>query len=184
VLEPPRYGRDVALRGHLANAAVRVIRDVQISPAIDRNSGKTGKRRRDRRSAIPAETISAIAHHGDDRACRRHLADPVVAGIGDEQVPRGIHGDGNRAIQLGRGRRPTIAAITGRTIARHGADDPPRCGFANSIIADIGKEKVSQRIHGDTLRNVPASRIAELGGRRRAAIAAKTTRAVTSCCSG
>ena len=51
-----------------------------------------------------------------------HFADDVVARVGDEQVARGVDGEVDGAVQLGGGRGPVVAAVTGGAVAGDGDD--------------------------------------------------------------
>ena len=46
----------------------------------------------------------------------------VVVGVGDEQVARGVDGDAVGDVQLGGGRGPVVAAVTGGAVAGDGDD--------------------------------------------------------------
>ena len=52
-----------------------------------------------------------------------HLADPVVAGVGDEEVPGGVHRDTGGVAQFGGGGLTVIAAVARRAVAGDGGDD-------------------------------------------------------------
>ena len=72
---------------------------------------------------VAAVTGGAVAGDGDDVAGRLdHLADHVVASVGDEQVARGVDGEAAGAVQLGGGRGPVVAAVTGGAVAGDGDD--------------------------------------------------------------
>ena len=71
----------------------------------------------------PAVTGFAVAGDGDDVAGRLdHLADHVVAGVGEEHVAGGVDGEAAGAVQLGGGRGPVVAAVTGGAVAGDGDD--------------------------------------------------------------
>jgi hypothetical protein len=72
--------------------------------------------------AVAAEARGAVAGNGADGARRRHLADDVVAEIGDEDVAAGIDRHPGGDIELGAGGGPAVAAEAGGPVTGEGAD--------------------------------------------------------------
>ena len=69
-------------------------------------------------SVVVVASVTTTVRAGSD-----DLADPAVVGIGDEQVPRGIHGRAVRIVQRGGGGRPAVATETIAAVAGDGGDD-------------------------------------------------------------
>ena len=51
-----------------------------------------------------------------------HLADHVVAAVGDEEIPGGVHRDARGVIQFGGGGLTVIAAVACGAVAGDGGD--------------------------------------------------------------
>ena len=105
---------------------------------------------------------AGVAGDGDDVTGRLdNLADHVIAGVGDEQVARGVYSDTIGVVQLSGGRRPTVAAVTARTIAGvetvagDGDDVAGRLdNLADHVVLIVGDEHVARGVHSDTIGGV------------------------------
>ena len=102
------------------------------------------------------------------------LADAVVAGVGDEQIARSIHGDTLRIVEVGGGSRAAVSAETAVVAPVNSVATPAtvvmitvRGDLADAGVAAVGDEQVAGSVHRDTLR------IVELGGSGGAAVAAE-----------
>ena len=74
-------------------------------------------------AAVAAVTRGSIAGDGGDHAGGAvHLANPVVARVGDEDVPGGVHRHAAGDVELGSGGRAAVAAVTSGSVAGHGGD--------------------------------------------------------------
>ena len=117
-------GDDVAGRlDHLADHVVATVGDEQVARGVDGEAAGAVQLGGGRGSVVAAVTGGAVAGDGDDVAGRLdHLADHVVVRVGDEQVARGVDGEADGAVQLGGGRGPVVAAVTGGAVAGDGDD--------------------------------------------------------------
>ena len=52
--------------------------------------------------AAVAAAVPVSGDRGDHARGEIHLADDVVAAVGDEEVPRGVHRNARRVVELGR----------------------------------------------------------------------------------
>ena len=110
-------------RRDLADHVVVTVGDEQVARGIDGDAAGVVQLGGGRGSVVAAVTGGAVAGDGDDVAGRLdHLADHVVADVGDEQVARGVDGDADGVVQLGGGRGPVVAAVTGGAVAGDGDD--------------------------------------------------------------
>ena len=114
--------------------------------------------------AVPSPAmVIDVAGRRDD------LADSVVVLVGDEQVARGVDGDGVGAIQLGGGREPAVAAVAGCAVAGHGDDVAGRLDdLADHVVVAVDDEQVARGIDGEAPGTI------QLGGGRRAVVARVT----------
>ncbi len=110
-------------RDYLADHVVRVVGEEHVAGGVDGEAAGAVDLGVDRGSVVALVTRGAVAGDSDDVAGRLdHLADSVVARVGDEQVARGVDGDAVGAIQLSLGRGPIVAAVTGFAVAGDGDD--------------------------------------------------------------
>jgi len=84
--------------------------------------------------------------HGQGQAVGADPADAVVVGVGDEKGARGVEVDPLRKVELGRRRRPPVAAVA-RVLEPSGqdGDDAGRVDAANSVA--VTAEKVAGGVH-------------------------------------
>src|SRR2546428_2509117 len=94
------------------------------------------------------------------------LANSVVTLVRDVQIAARIQRDPVWVVETRARRRTAIAREGGAAIARHGGDDPRRCGDpANSVVALVRDVDIAARIHRNTVW------VVEARARRRTAIA-------------
>src|SRR5206468_2761182 len=162
-------GRDGAPRGDLADAAVSLVRDVEVAGGIEGYANGYVELRGGRGTAVAREVRAAAAGVGRDRAPGGDLADAVVAVVGDVEVAGEIesHAGGGAELRSGRG-----AAVPGEgPRARAGVG---RDGAAGGDLADaiaIRDVEVAGGIEGHAMGGV------ELRGGRGAAVAREATAA-------
>src|SRR5205814_1133003 len=91
----------------------------------------------------------------------------------DVQVAARLQGDPVWVVKTRASRRTAIAREGGAAIARHGGDDPRRCGDpANSVVALVRDVDIAARIQRDTVW------VVEARARRRTAIAREAGAAI------
>ena len=118
-------------------------------------------------TAVAAKVCRAVARDGEDHAVGCDLADPVVAGIGDEDVAEGVYHDALRMVELGLGGRTAVAteACVPGLAARVIDDDAVGADLADPVVVGIGDEDedvaLGVHLHRDTFRMVELG----LGGR-------------------
>ena len=172
------------VRGQQADDAVAVVGDGQVPGRVHRHAARVLQLRRRARAAVAAESASAVAGHGVDvaggawpgrRTCPRpgrHDAGPVVAVVGDGQVPGRVHRDVLREAEAGLGGRAAVAAEALRPVSGHRVDVARRHGLAierargdgdhpDAAKAWVGEHQVPVRVHPHAT-DVPAQR--GLGG--------------------
>ena len=86
----PGYGGDRAIRGHLADAVVPAIGDIEAARGIQGDAARRVEAGVDGGSAVARVTSAPVAGHRADDAVGRHLADAVVPAIGDVDVAGGV----------------------------------------------------------------------------------------------
>ena len=153
---------------HLAHAIVGGIGDVKISGRVDRDTRRVVELRGGGRAVVAAVASGSAAGHGRDYPRGKvHFADTIVAGIGDEEVTRGVYGDICGAVEPGGGGLAAVAAIAGNSVAGDGGDHA-RGGvdFADAVVAGIGDKDIAGGVHGNPLRQI------ERGGGGRTVVAA------------
>ena len=95
------------------------------------------------------------------------LADAVIVGVGDEEVPAGVHARRHRAVQLGGGGRAAVAAVARGSVAGDGGDHAGSAiHLADAVVVSVGDEEVPGRVHRHALRG------RQLGGGGLAAVPA------------
>ena len=89
--------------------------------------------------------VPAVPHCGDVCARGRELLDPVVAGVGDVDVVRGIRGDALRAGEL---------AVAGARASPLAGVCARRGELLDPVVGGVGDVDVARGIRGDALRAV------------------------------
>ncbi len=137
-------------RRDLADHVVGRARDEQVARRIngDAEWAQFGVRRR---SAVAAVAGRAVAGDGEDVAGRLdHLADSVVAVVGNKYVAHGVNGNAVVKIQLGVSRGSVVAAVTGDAVAGDGDDVACRLDYlADRGLAGVGDEEVARGVDGN-----------------------------------
>src|SRR5579871_381221 len=111
-------------------------------------------------AAIAEESWIAVSHDGVDDAVGGDLADAVVAGVGDVDVPVGIDCDalGNAQQPIDGGASVVIlagsAAQAGLAGAGKGGDDAVRSDHADAVIGGVGDVQIAGGVDGQALRGV------------------------------
>ena len=161
-------------RGHHPDAAARPVGDHQVARAVHRHPGGALELSSGSRPTVPQGPMSAIAGHGVDVAgghclpvehagAGRHHPDPMVSGVGDQQVARTVHRHAAGAPELGRGGRAAVPGEPGRAIARDGIDvtggHRPAVEHAGArrhhpdpAVAGVGDQQVARTVHRHALR--------------------------------
>ena len=114
-------GGNGAVGVDLAHAPAE-IGHVEAACGVHGQAERVPQLRVDGRAAIAGVTRQAIAREGGDQAAGRHLADDVVAGVGDVEIAGGIHRHSLGRRDLGVGGRPAISRITRRAVTGDGED--------------------------------------------------------------
>ena len=139
-------GGNVAFRRHLADTAVRPLRDVQVSNGVHRDAVRHGDESVGGGTSISQVTAPIGSRGGADDAIEINFSNPVVQILGNKQIARGIDRQGRRPAQLGAGGRAAISRESGGTIARNGGDHTGRRHFANTGIAVVGDIEIAGSI--------------------------------------
>ncbi|MFN7933875.1 MAG: hypothetical protein U0R19_11130 [Bryobacteraceae bacterium] len=77
------------------------------------------------------------ARHGHDNTCGRYAADASISGIGDVEVPGGIHGDAPGTPERSGECTSAISGKPRATIARHGDDGANRSNFSDTVVGRL-----------------------------------------------
>src|SRR5439155_1535808 len=97
---------------HLAEPVVERIGEEQVARRVHRHFVGVVERGGGGRATIAAETRGAVARDGDDVAGGLdHLADAVVAGVGEEQVARRVQRHARGVVDRGGGGRAIVSAV-------------------------------------------------------------------------
>ena len=123
-------------------------------------------------TAVTAETSRTVPRNGGNCTLRRHLADPAVLIIANEDIAQCIHCNPRSSIQLSQGRRTTVTTETSRTASRNGSDRTLRRHLADSAVANIGNEDIPRCVHCNP------DRLRKLSRCRWSAVPAETSRTV------
>ena len=142
---------------HLADAVVVPIGDVQVAQTVRRHAGGAVQLRRNGRAAVPAEAARPVARHRGDHPRSVHLADAVVARIGDVQVARAVQRHATGSVQLRRHSRAAVPAEAER-LARHRGDHPRGVHLADAAVAIIGDVQVARAVHRHALGGAQSRR--------------------------
>ncbi len=109
------------------------IRDVQIPGGIDGDACSDYATARWWRAVVPAVALSPVSRDCGDHPVR-DLANAIVAGIRNVQIPGGIDGDASGVTQLRAGGRAVVPAVARSPVSRDCGDHPVR-DLANAIVA-------------------------------------------------
>ncbi len=101
----------------------------------------------DRRAIVSGESRISSARDGIDGAIRRDTADHGIALVGDVHVSLRVQRDACGEVEFRAGRGSPIAAISGNTRARVGADNSRSIYLSNSIVAFIGDIQIPAGVH-------------------------------------
>jgi len=131
------HRRDHARRGgHLPDAGVAKVGDVEISIRIERNAARLRELRRSGRPAV-AEGRTAAGVGRDDARRRGHLPHAVVGLVGDVDVPGRVHRNAARVEDACGGCRCTVTEVAAGSVAGDGADcADQRCAGAKDRSRD------------------------------------------------
>ena len=156
----------------MANRRVIGVGDEKIPEGISDHTLRAVQLSRGRLAVVALITGDMIPGDRCDVSLRVHLANDVIAGVGDEEITQRVDRNAKRTIQ-GRGRgSAAVAGVARRTIAGDGGDDPVGRDFANHIVTRIGDEHIPLGVDSDAPGVVQSSQV------RLAAVAAITVGAV------
>ena len=119
-------------RIHFADAVVAPIGDIDIARPVHGSEGRGAKLRRCRQSAVPAEAACSRSRESGYHTRRIHLADAVVAPIGDIDILRSVHRHACGEVELRLNRGAAVPAIALRPRSRDRLDCPAGCGLCPS----------------------------------------------------
>src|ERR1700733_10031742 len=93
-------GRDAAADRKLADSIIAAIRDEDVPGRVHEHAGGIVQLRREGWAPIAGKSgESLVARDGRDiTGAGRHLADHIIEGIGDENIPGSIYGDTGRSV--------------------------------------------------------------------------------------
>src|SRR5271166_3304876 len=154
IIVQAHLARDVVLPNEIGHAIVIEVRgydqrqytdafisgigNIKIAGGVHCDSSRGAKLRGRSGSAISREPAGSRAGHRRDDASHAHLADTIVAGIGDVKIASGIRREALGARELRVGRGAAISLKAGGSIAGHGSDDTRHVDFQNSGLCGIG----------------------------------------------
>ena len=105
----PRDSGDGAVGIHLADAVVARIGNVEVAGVVHRHAGGAPQLSRGGRAAVSAVALCPRPRDSGDDAVGGHLADAVVARIGNVEVAGVVHRRVRRKVQPCRGGRPPVS---------------------------------------------------------------------------
>src|SRR5690606_27299138 len=103
--------RDDARGVDLADPVVDRVGDVHVALAVEGHVEGLGQLCAGGRAAVAVGPGGAVPGDRRDLPGRVDLANRVVQGVGDVEVPVGVGGDPEGTVQVRAGRRPTVAAV-------------------------------------------------------------------------
>ncbi len=164
--------------------------DQQVPGAVHRHTLRSIELGAGGPAAVAGESRRAVAGHGVDvprlhgpavegPGPVRHHPDPVVAGVGDEHVPGGVHRYPRRPPEPGLGGGAAVAGEPGLAVTGYRVDVPGLHGLPvegagadrhhpDSVVALVGDQQVAGGSHRQARR---ASQELEFGGGGRTAVA-------------
>src|SRR5882672_9121089 len=92
---------------------------------------------------------SVSCNRADDPA-RRHLSDPVIVAVGNEEIARTVHSHTEWCVQIGSGGRTPVSAETLHSVSRNRTDGPTRSHLADSVVKVVGDEETARTVHRHT----------------------------------
>ena len=145
-------GADDSGRRNLANAVSAVLGEIHVPGTVESDVPRKVECSPARQSAVTRSSTTSCDRR--DGAGGADLANPVVAGVAEQDVARGVHGDAVRTVELRCGCRPPIPREPERPGASDGRDSACRIDLANPVVTRITHVEVSCRIDGETLNGV------------------------------
>ena len=94
----------------LPDLVVGSVRHIDVSGAVDRQAERTPELAVDSETGACLVAKGAVAGHRDEGAAGRDFSNPVVVGVGDEEISGAVERDGSRGIELSAGGRAAVAA--------------------------------------------------------------------------
>ena len=161
---------------HHPDPAVVAVGDDDVARCVDGHWPREGEFRGGSRAAVAGEPKAAVPGDGVDvpgghrlpvegarAGC--HDADPVVAGIDDQQVARGVRRHALRVVEFGCGGRATIPGKPQCAVPGDGVDVPgghrqpverPGAGrhHPDTLVQHVGDQHIARPIHSDPVRLV------------------------------
>jgi len=126
-----------------------VVRNKHIARGIQRHAQRKDQQRLGGRSAVPllAQRSTGAGESGHNARRRVHSAHAGIPGIGNVQIPFGVHRYVRRIIQLGLGCLTAVAAVTRNSSSCHRRD---RAGcpvdLAYPVLVAVGNVEVPGRV--------------------------------------
>ena len=142
--------------GHLADAVVDLVADVDVPGGIHDDLPRDVELRRGRLSAVAREPGRARAGDGRDVPAD-DLPDTVVERVGDVDRSLRVDGDAAGSVQLRGGGLPAVARVSSGTRPRDRRDDPA-AHLPDSVVVRVGDVQVPWRVDGDAARVVELRR--------------------------
>ena len=134
-----------------SDALIVGVGDVEATGAIDGEPGWGVDGGGSGRTVIAGEELQAIAGDGGDAAggCGQ-LADAVIAGVGDVEIPGGVEGERGGIPELSGSGRTVVTGVSGAADAGDGGDDAGGgVDLADAVVVGVGDVEVSGRIDGE-----------------------------------
>src|SRR4051795_12666244 len=140
----------------------------QVAAADDRrDAAGRAEQGRGRGAPVAGEAGRGAAGHGQDQSASGDQADPVVAGVGDEEGAVGQHRHVARLVERGAGGGVPVAAEPGGAVAGDGRDRAGGVDAPDAVVAGVGDEEASVNRGRDAARRVQAG--GRVGGGKRVA---------------
>src|SRR5262249_22039986 len=139
-------------RSHLPNLIVARIGNEQIARKVYSDTTWAGEQSRGGGSVISIEAPATITGNRCDCTRGAYFSAPIITGVGNEDITRGIRGDAMHVTELGRGSGPAIPTEPGCSGARNDAERAIRRDAIDSILGGTGEIKAAGPIGCDTLR--------------------------------
>src|SRR5262249_746210 len=106
-------------RSHLPNLIVACIGNEQIARKVYSDTTWAGEQCRGSGPVISIEPPAAITGNRCDCTRGAYLSDPIITGVGNEDITRGIRSYAMHVTELGRGGGPAIPTEPGGSNARN-----------------------------------------------------------------
>ena len=133
-------GLEILSGGGQQDPVVGGVHDVEDARRVQTNAARSPQRSLEGRRAFGGKARRTVAYYGAYAPVGAHLADPIIAAVGDHDAARRVHGHPRRGVQ-GRGSgRARFQTVAGHACPGQRTDDSGGRNLAHALGSGIRNE--------------------------------------------